>query len=305
MNTQMRIARACFLVAAVGSAAPALATEGGGNQYPIGVNTVLPAVMPPPGHGVWEEYNLFYTASQLNGSSNKSAVPGFNVNVYVTAPRFLYTWDKTFGPFSVTSGFVQPIIYGNVSVAGLHDGRGGFADFTLQPLYLNYVSPDKTFMANLGIDLFFPTGTYNRGHLFNPGFHTYAFDPNLTVTWFPDKRTEVSASLYSEIHSTNDVTRYHSGAFINLDYGVDYKVAPERFPTLFLGLGGYLFNQVTNDTIGGVPFQNGYRGHAFALGPQVVYGIGHAGFALKWQHEFWVENRPQGERIWFQFAIPL
>ena len=43
----------------------------------------------------------------------------------------------------------------------------------------------------------------------------------------------------------------------------------------------------------------------FAVGPQVRYQFAKGGIAFKWLHETWAENRPEGERLQLQFAVPF
>ena len=48
------------------------------------------------------------------------------------------------------------------------------------------------------------------------------------------------------------------------------------------------------------------RGRALGIGPQLFYAIGKAGGVLfKYQHEFLVQNRPAGDRVWVQWAVPF
>ncbi len=303
--------RSCrFLCAAAAgtclAANAALATENSLLEYPIGVNTIFAGVLPPPGGSVWLQYNQFYSAGRVNGPDGKSLVPGFNINVFATATRFLHTWDAQLGPFTLTSGAVQPFAYIGGKAAGAKDHSFGLGDFTLQPLYLGYSNPAHTLFAYAGMDFFFPTGAYDKGHLFNQGQNVYTFSPQALVTYQPMPKLELDAAAVFEIHTTNPATRYHSGASFDFDYGINYGLS-DRLEGVTFGVQGYVLQQLSDDTVGGVrALPDGFRGRAFGIGPQLFYAIGKAGgVLLKYQHEFLVQNRPAGDRVWVQWAVPF
>ncbi|AMU10866.1 hypothetical protein A2T82_31540 [Burkholderia cenocepacia] len=65
-------------------------------------------------------------------------------------------------------------------------------------------------------------------------------------------------------------------------------------------------NQFSDDEIGGAII-DGKRGRAFGLGPQISIDIAHGkgGIVLKYQREFGVRNRAQGDKFWFELAVPI
>src|ERR1700754_1594831 len=77
------------------------ATENGQISYPVGVNTVLNGVLPPPGGTQFYSYTLDYAANKFAGPDGKSLLPGFHVNAFVEAPRVIHTWDFNLGPFTL------------------------------------------------------------------------------------------------------------------------------------------------------------------------------------------------------------
>jgi hypothetical protein len=60
---------------------PVLATEGGSQEWPVGVDTVDPALVPPVGGNMVLSYTAGYTASRLNGNDGKSSQPSFQINL--------------------------------------------------------------------------------------------------------------------------------------------------------------------------------------------------------------------------------
>jgi hypothetical protein len=41
------------------------------------------------------------------------------------------------------------------------------------------------------------------------------------------------------------------------------------------------------------------------VGPQVAFRSGKMSFVLKYQQELETENKPEGQRAWFKFILPL
>ncbi|MFM0110760.1 transporter family protein [Paraburkholderia nemoris] len=94
---------AAVLFGVLGLSGKAYATENGQQTYPIGIDTVLNAIVPAPGTTQFYDYSTFYTASRFVGQNGGSAIPGFKVNVFAMAPRVLHTWGDTLGPVSSQS----------------------------------------------------------------------------------------------------------------------------------------------------------------------------------------------------------
>ena len=70
-----------------------------------------------------------------------------------------------------------------------------------------------------------------------------------------------------------------------------------------LGVGGHAFQQVTDDN---GPNSAAGRARAFGVGPSVRY-MNDRGwlFTAKWQQEFQVKNRPEGQQLYVKLAIPF
>ena len=283
---------------------PASATEGGNQEYPLGVNTVLPGLLPPPGHAAFLDYFQFYSAPVVTDGSGHKIPADFHLNLEVEAGRVLYSWPVDLGNFGVTSGAVLQVENGSLHADGQSDGRLALADTLLQPLILGYNSPDHTLFAWVDADIWLPTGQFSTKDLFNVGLNRLEVAPSAAVTWFPNQR--IQASLFStfEIPFKDGATNYLSGKSIAFDYGLDYQPVSE-WKRFHVGVGGYAFQQVSPDKVDGALFNGGNYGRVVAIGPQFRYDWKMGGIVLKWQHEFAAENRTQGDVIWLQTAVPL
>jgi len=299
---RIRILATC-IVALLAMTSAAAATENGLTEYPIGVDTVLPGIMPPQGSTVFYNYSAIYSARSSIVSGGVHA-PGFSATVVVDAPRLLHTWDFMAGPFTLTSGFVQPFLHNDLSVSGLSGHTTGFYDFAAEPAYLGWVNIDHTVFIYAGIDFYLPTGRFNPAYLVNPGLNYFTFAPSAAITWFATPKLQLSLKTLSEFHTENESTHYHSGTTIDFDYSAEYAFF-DAFPGIHLGVQGYYLKQLTNDTLNGITYLDGNRVEAFAIGPQVRFDWKGGGVAVKWQHELEVKNGTRGDKFWMQFSIPL
>lgn len=302
METEKHAARvlaAMFVVLAHAASA----TENGLTTYPIGVNTVLDGVTPPPGSTEFYNYTEYYVANKFAGPDGKSAIPGFHSEVLVDAARPVHTWGETLGPFTLSSGLVVPLVHLHLDVPGASGSRTAMGDIIAQPFLFGYSNPTHTFFAFLTTDVSLPSGAYSVSRLANTGVNYYAFQPNLSLTWFPSPRWEISTTTQVEFHSPNHATNYHSGDVASIDYVIGYSITPK----LQIGVQGFFLKQFTDDTLNGQTAPgDGFRGQAIGIGPQLRYDIGPgAAIAFKYQHEVAVRNRPAGDRLWVQFAFPI
>ncbi|MFG1344084.1 transporter [Xanthobacter autotrophicus DSM 431] len=297
MSNSNLIAVAGLCAATLAATLPSAATENGAIAYPIGVNTVMAGAMPGPGETWWQNYSVYYTANSFSNAAGDSSVPGFGADVVVNAFRFFHGWNVDLGPFQLGSAVVIPVMNADVGTAFGSSSNAGIGDITLQPLYLGWSNADHSFFGYAGVDVFVPTG----GAISN---NFYTINPLAAFTWLPTKTLEVSGAIGFEFHTENSQTNYRSGSLFFIDWGVNYH-AFDTIPALAVGVGGYLIKQLSDDELNGVVYQDGFRQQGFAIGPQLSYGTPNGAIAVKWQREFATENRPDGQRFWVQFLLPL
>ncbi|WP_322044299.1 transporter [Paraburkholderia sp. J67] len=279
------------------------ATENGQISYPFGVNTSLNGLLPPPGGTQYFNYALYSSANKFAGSDGNSRVPGFHSSVIAETPRVVHTWGATVGPFTLSSSAIVPIVHLHLSTPGGTGNRTGLGDVILEPLMFGYVNPSKTLFAFVSPSFAVPSGSYSVNRIANTGLNTYAFLPYMSLTWFPRSDWEISTTTLFEMNSPNHATQYHSGAVAVLDYLIGYSLNRQ----FQLGVQGTFLKQFTDDTQDGVRVgTDGFRGQSVAIGPQLSYMWGPAsGIVVKYQREFAVRNRAQGNKLWVQFSFPL
>ena len=99
----------------------------------------------------------------------------------------------------------------------------------------------------------------------------------------------------------NSATDYKSGQEFHFDYALGWGLGNGWT----IGGGGYVYQQVSNDQQAGATVADA-KGKAMALGPSIKYDSGKGWFVTaKWQKEFAVENRAQGNALWLKAVFPL
>ena len=305
-NAQRFVTPACMCLCLAANFPPiANATEGGGSSYPLGVNTVLSGKLPPPGLTNFiyvSEYKADKTIG--NNGSEKSNIHDFDLNVKALSMRFDYVYsDYTILGATLSSRFIVPFVKGSVSFdvdtpagrAHKSDKQEGIGDITLVPLLLGWSSPGLSQIV--AVDIFTPTGSYDKDRLFNPGRNYWSFAPWYGITAYPIKNLEVSAKALYIINKENNDTHYKSGDEFNVDYNIGYNITQ----TLQAGVSGYFYKQITGDEQENFTGRNeANKGRAFAIGPAIKYQTPAWGVVAKWQHESHVVNRAEGDKIWLQ-----
>ncbi len=300
---------ALSLVACAAMDREALAVENGNPQWPIGVQTIIPAILPAAGETAYFNYTLYYHADSFKGANGNDLIPGFEANVLAEAPRIVHTWEAKLGPFNMSTG---AILVGNfvkveadpVPGVRLKDSVTGLNFLYLTPLYLTYNTP--TLHLLYGPSAIIPVGHFSEHDLANPTNNYYSFHQEFAFTYFPKKNLEISTEGGLTFNAENPDTNYQSGATFDIDWGVNW--APiASMPNLFFGLQGFYVTQFTDDEVNDVTVRpGGFRLEKIALGPQLIYYFSpKAGICAKYQREFDTKNGPEGDRYWVQFVFPI
>ncbi|WP_234729445.1 SphA family protein [Acidocella facilis] len=295
--------RIAFVGALVLHCAAAQAEESGQTNWPMGVQTVGDAILPPPGDTEFYSYTQNYDAYSDTNSQGKNSVPGFRLTVLASAQRVIHTWNQSLGNFNFSSGVILAENYLSLRADGSSGSTVGLNYIYLNPLFVTYNLPKLHFM--FAPSVFIPVGSYSRNNFINPAFNYYTFTQEMAINYNPTPRLEITAEPTFSVNFTDPATGYHSGANFIGEGGINYAAIPSH-PNLFLGMTGYFADQFTNDTQHGVVVGDGNKLEKLAIGPQLIYYFTPAtAVVFKWQHEVLVHNGPKGDRFWFEFALPL
>lgn len=289
----LRIAAfAAFSLCAASSAA--LATEGA-SQYPDGAESFMAGAVPPPGF-YFLNYVTHYSADRLNDSGGNKLPIDFSLRATAEVARLV--WTSPYKVFGAHWGMqvIAPMVNLDYKVAGASHHQFGLGDVTLSPAILSWHWQHLHVAASL--DIFAPTGKYDKALPLNIGANYWGFEPVLAATYITDGGFEVSAKLMYDINTRNEDTDYRSGQAFHMDYAVT-----QHWNNLSFGVVGYVFVQTTEDNRAGVTVDN--RARAFAIGPGLKYDFKGVSMIGKWQHDYVADNRPMGDKFWLKLIVPL
>ncbi len=275
-----------------------MATEGGGvGAYPDGLDNYLSGALPPPG-----VYALFYGGhihyNKLVGNHGEQIpVPGFKVNVNVLAPRLVWVTEQPVLGGQLAYHAVVPLLDVTTDVAGHHDNSKGIGDITFGPALGYHPAPDLAYV--LGVNVNAPTGHYDRNDLSSLGKNYWTAQPVGAISYFPAYGINADLKVMYDFNFKNSETETTSGQALHADYALGWG-----FGNGFVaGIGGYIFQQITNDS---GPNSAQGKASALAIGPSIRYANDKGWLiAAKWQKDFAVNNRPAGSQIFLKAAIPF
>jgi hypothetical protein len=268
------------------------ATEGGGGAYPNGAEDFMSGAVPPPGTYFINYFN-YYSADRFKDNNGNNQPFAFDVDVYANVFRLIHvTNKKIFGGFWGMHVFL-PLV--KVDVHKSPAGRGsreGLGDIIIDPFILSWHG--KNWHIATGIDIYCPTGSYDKNRAANLGRNYWTFEPIVAGTYLTDSGFEVSAKFLYDFNTKNSDTDYQSGQEFHVDYTVGQKFGP-----LSIGAGGYYYQQTTDDETSG-PVNYG-KGMTVAVGPQAKYDHKNMSLTFKYLFEVETKNRPQGNSLWAKF----
>lgn len=288
---------AAFLISS-----PTKAVEYGFSEYFLGLTIPMSGYMPPPGAYFWDNF-LLYNGKQPGLSSSllvNIAQAGwfFDTEIFGATPGFVATI-----PFIGNENWIPPkLTNGVVERAAQTDDIASLGD-TDYAAVLGWHAGNNNWA--LVITGFVPTGNYDPYRFVQTGLNRPALDIKGAYTFFnPETGAEISAALGITFNARNNKTGYQSGAELHFEWALNQHFAGGWAA----GLGGYFYQQVTDDY--GLGDQVGpFRGRAAAIGPLLSYsyidGQQQLNLSGRWFHEFGVVNRPEGDTIYATLNFPL
>jgi len=270
------------------------ATEQGLGAYQNGAECFMAGAVPPPGT-YFLNYFMFYTADKFKIKDGPD-VPHFDAKVTADVLRLIHvTKHQILGGFWGMHVFL-PFVNVDLTTPAGDDSKFGIGDIIVDPFILSWHSKNWHFAT--GVDIYIPTGAYDKNDIANIGRNYWTFEPIAAFTFVSDSGFEVSSKFMYDFNTENNDTDYRSGQEFHFDYLIGYKFAPWG-----IGLSGYYYKQITDDKKSGEKVEPaGNKGQVFAMGPSIKYDYKNMTFNLKYQREMAVENKPEGNRFWFKFV---
>jgi hypothetical protein len=323
------LAAAAILAVADLIPSASLADEGGVSFWLPGFFGSLSALPVQPGMSLG---TFFYNTSVRAGSDVATAreitIGRFNPTVNLGASLTLSN-DTPIGWINPTYVFASPVLGGQLSV-----GMGGLvgASRTTVSGTVTASVPPFTFIRtdsitdsvagvgdlypqvglkwHQGVDNFMiygtgdiPVGNYNSSSLANLGIGHGAADAGVGYTYLDEKfGHEFSAVAGFTYNLINTSTNYQNGVDFHVDWGASQYLSKQ----LFIGVVGYLYDQVSADS-GSGDRVGSFESRVVGVGPQVGYlfpvGDLQGYLNLKAYGEFDPHARASGVNVWLTFAI--
>jgi len=303
MNGRRVLVVLCAL-AVVGAVSP-LAMAGGGQHYPNGAEGCFCGAAPPPG---WYAINyfLYYQADTFTDNSGDEVTVGpladFDATLWADVVRVLYSSE-----FEIAGGTWMAHIfvpYMNVEFDSLGFDDSGLGDIIVDPFIVAWHWGE--YHAVAGIDIYVPTGDYERGNPASVGKNFWTIEPVAAFAGTYKSGLAWNVKFMYDFNLKNDdylnpatatIGELEPGQEFHFDYAVDYAVAQGWR----VGVAGYCYVQVTDDEFEGVEIED-QRGEVFAVGPAVFFQHQALSVEARYAWEVQSENRPEGNAFWLKLV---
>lgn len=286
------------------STTAAQATEGALGR-PVTGTGVLPfgAVVPPDGT-VAGNVAMIYLDGDVGGSRQVpiagNASVGLDAKIFFAMGTVMKVWPTNTGSWNFASSFTLPYVYekvkANVAVGPLagsrEDSTSNLFDLYFSPLIAGY-HITKTEHISLSVNIWAPTGKYDKNNLANPSLNVWTYIPQVAYTaLIPEASLEFGVTAGVQFYSKNKDTDYRNAPLFTLD-----SLALKRFRD---GWGaGVVFGttqQIGHDEGPLADRLGGFRGYDWALGPIATYDTKVEGklplsFSVRWVPTISSRNR--------------
>jgi hypothetical protein len=271
------------------------------SHYPPGAEGIKGSSIPGPGQYLkW--YNIAINADDLKDNRGNDVPAGFDVSVFVTAPRLIWITEQKFLGADYGWDVLVPLVHANVEVgaAGIDTNDTGIGDIYVEPLLLGWHQERLDVVAAAGV--WTPNGPTSGPAAAGKGFWTGMFTLGAT-TWLDDEKLwSVSALSRYETNSTKRQADVRPGD----DFHIEWGLARNFGGVLDIGASGYAHWQVTDDR-GTAAVNPSQHDRFFSIGPEINYFHKDSGlfFQLRYQFDFAARNRPEGRNLVFSFVKVL
>jgi hypothetical protein len=153
------------------------------------------------------------------------------------------------------------------------------------------------------LNVYAPTGSYDKHRLINVGRNHWAVEPMAALTYLNEiSGLEISGAAGLTLNQKNSATDYKSGDEFHFDLSAIQHFS-ERF---YLGVAGYAYQQLSADSGGGAT--SAYKGRVYAAGP-IMGGVIPLGQKQKlyingrYYQEDGAENRLKGSTFFLTATV--
>lgn len=276
----------------------AQATEGNGlGIYPDGLENFMSGALPPPG-----VYGMAYVGGahydKLRGNDGTHiGPPDFKVNVAGVVPRLIWVTPYQVLGGSLAFEALAPVLKVDVTAGGQSFHKTGVADLIFGPALGFHHSP--SLHSVVALDIYAPTAAYDRTNPASLGKNIWVFQPIGAITYMQPSGWNADLKAMLDINGRNSDTRTRSGQALHGDYAVGWGLGNGWV----VGGGGHFFRQISEDS--GPNAATG-KASAVGFGPSIRYADGKGLLiTAKFQKDFAVRNRPEGQSLWIKATLPF
>jgi hypothetical protein len=208
-----------------------------------------------------------------------------------------YVWLKVDGDVALSGRKISPTFH-------REDTANGFGDLEFFPVMMGWKEGDVKWQGQFGI--YAPSGSFNKGDLANIGRNYWTFEPSAAVSYLSTRfGLEVTAFAGFDFNTENDTTDYQTGDQFHLD-GTIAEHLPLFGGFIGGGVNGYFYQQITGDSGSGARL-GGFEAMTTGIGPAFSYAYKVGDFDIageaKWLPELGVDNRLNGNTVWFKLGV--
>lgn len=238
-----------------------------------------------------------------------------NVDVSLYSDSLVIGYGTPFGildgKFSVAA--LLPYVWCDVSAnlsgsrrtQSQHDTAQGLGDMVLVPFWLGWNKGD--FKWDVRMNLYAPTGKYDKEALANVGLNYWTFEPAVYFSYLSKKiGLELTALAGLSFNTKNEDADYQSGNVFHIDLTVAEHLPLFDYGVIGLGVNAFYWKQFTGDSGTGAMLGS-FEGRTQGVGPVLSYvspPICEQTILaeVKWLPELDVKNRFSGDHIWFKLV---
>ncbi len=295
---QPRNIKALAFASIVALSTSAMATEGGGSIYSNGIENYMSGAVPPVPGVYFLLYGSRYDASTLRDNNGNKVPLDFKIEATAVVPRVVWVTDQHLLGGQLVFHALAPIVDLKVRAGGNSESKTGLGDVTVGTVLAYHASPNLHYVV--GFDVNAPTGSYSKGDLANIGRNYWNIEPLFALSYVQPSGLNVDLKVMYDFNGRNSDTDYRSGQELHADYAVGWGLGNGWT----VGVGGYVYQQVTNDRQAGATVPNN-KGRALAIGPSVKFDAGKWLITAKYEREFSVRNRPEGGGFRIKAILPF
>ncbi|RJG47575.1 SphA family protein [Motilimonas pumila] len=206
----------------------------GSGHYSAGISNIRDLTVPREAGFIYEQYNIYYSASKLTDSSGNTLTSEGHYNVLAIAPTFIWVTEQQLlgARYAFT---VNPLLVDTEASGGDASGVG---DLFVQPLWLGWQAPQ--YDINFGLGVYAPTGNSDVTlDLWTLQLQTAGY------YYLMEGAGALMLAVTYEAHTESDSTKVTPGDHISLEYGYSQYLTQQ----LEVGIRGYSQWQVESDDI--------------------------------------------------------